>query len=140
MDLSLQPSKSPVVSNSTGAATGTGASAAASSSTGAAAAAGTNPLVSGADTYTGSYTTLVDQCESPLSAAQNTVSGCCCLKGSVTISHAQGATTAALSATLTVSGGLMCAGQTATWTQSSTVAQRELEPHATSLRQHVHLA
>ena len=114
MDLSLQPSKSPVVSNSTGAATGTGASAAASSSTGAAAAAGTNPLVSSADTYTGSYTTLVDQCESPLSAAQNTVSGCCCPKGSVTISHAQGATTAALSATLTVSGGLMCAGQTAT--------------------------
>lgn len=68
-----------------------------------------NPLLSQADTLSGIYSTQAGQCDTNVAAATNTLSGCCCLAGTLKLIHVQGSDLATLdSSNLTVSRGDMC--------------------------------
>ena len=67
-----------------------------------------NPLLLAADTVSAVYTTQSGMCDTPLAAASNTISGCCCVSGTLTVIHVKGSKIAEVTSNLTVSGGQMC--------------------------------
>ena len=84
----------------------------AASSTGSAAPspAVMNPLLYQPDTISAIYSTQAGQCDTNVAAATNTLSGCCCLAGTLKLIHVEGSNLATLdSSNLTVSRGDMCA-------------------------------
>ncbi len=67
-----------------------------------------NPLKALPDVLSATYSTLPSLCESPEDAAANTIAGCCCLRGNVTLIHVQGSTLATVTSALRIQGGAMC--------------------------------
>jgi hypothetical protein len=67
-----------------------------------------NPLKLEADTISAVYATQAGQCDTPTNAAANTISGCCCLTGTITVIHVKGSTLATVTSNLTTTNGAMC--------------------------------
>jgi len=67
-----------------------------------------NPLKELPDVLSATYTTLPSLCENPVDAAANTIAGCCCVSGTITLIHVMGSRLASVSTNLTIHGGQMC--------------------------------